>query len=142
MHGWGEYIYVEDSRYEGWWKNGLKDGVGVFTTVTGEKYDGHWEKGKRHGEGVYRWNNGKTRQGVWNRDSLIKWASKESFGASIHFHRGRPGELNRLGNEEIIRHLREGALYRAASQSGHGHTASMGDGTEKKGKIIGGPVSP
>jgi hypothetical protein len=135
MHGWGEYIYADDSRYEGNWKDGLKDGIGVFTTTVGEKHDGHWEKGKRHGDGVFRWNNGKTRQGVWKRDCLMKWTNKESFGVSIHYHRGRPSELNRLGNIDIIRHLREVALFRAASQA-HGHMKGMGDGTLNKEKAL------
>ena len=55
----------------------------------------------------------------------------------MHFHRGRPPRLARLGNAEIIRKLREEATYRAASQSGHGHTASMGDGTEKTKAALG-----
>ena len=119
MEGWGEYILVDGSRYEGEWKGGLKEGLGVFTSTSGEKFDGHWQKGKRHGDGIYRWNNGKTRQGMWNNNSLLKWTNKETFGANVHYHRGRPPRLNRKGNIDIIKEIREEALYRAASTGGH-----------------------
>ena len=115
MDGWGEYVLADDSRYEGSWKDGLKSGLGVMTMTAGEKFDGNWEKGKRHGDGIYRWNNGKTRQGEWAHDRLLQWTHAETFGASVHYHRGRPAHLKGKGNVAKIKQLREDALFKAAS---------------------------
>ncbi|GMH57243.1 hypothetical protein TrRE_jg2939, partial [Triparma retinervis] len=116
-------------RYEGEWKDGLKHGLGVFSSTSGEKFDGNWHMGKRHGEGIYRWNNGKTRQGVWNHDSLLKWTNKETFGANVNYHRGRPPRLNRKGNLDIIKKVREETLVRAAQAGGHDKTHDEGIGS-------------
>jgi len=93
------------------------------------QFDGHWLKGKRHGEGIYRWNNGKTRQGIWNHDSLLKWTNKETFGTMINYHRGRPPRLNRKGNLDIIKNVREEALYLSAQHGGHGKNTDEGIGS-------------
>ena len=42
MHGFGEYL----------WKNG-------------DKYEGYYENDLRHGKGIYRFNNGSVLKGTW-----------------------------------------------------------------------------
>ena len=37
MHGWGEYVLADDSRYEGSWIEGLKSGIGMMMMTSGEK---------------------------------------------------------------------------------------------------------
>lgn len=96
------------------------------TMTSGEKFDGNWEKGKRHGEGIYRWNNGKTRQGIWRYDKLIQWTHADTFGASVHYYRGRGAHLKGKGNQEKIKHLREEALFKAASVRHQEHELTSG----------------
>ena len=39
--------------YEGGWKQGKKEGRGVYTTVNGDKYEGGYEANKKCGEGKF-----------------------------------------------------------------------------------------
>lgn len=41
-------------RYDGEWKEGKEEGLGVFTWSDGSTYDGFWQRGKKHGIGVFR----------------------------------------------------------------------------------------
>ena len=43
------------NKYEGEWKNNLKDGIGKMTFGTEAEYTGHFTQGKRSGEGVYKY---------------------------------------------------------------------------------------
>ena len=62
--GYGTYIWkgpaggedeslVEKARYQGNYKNGLKDGFGRMVFPSGDSYDGNWVENKMHGEGTY-----------------------------------------------------------------------------------------
>ena len=54
--GEGSMVYGETgNKYEGEWKNNLKDGIGKMTFGTEAEYTGHFTKGKRCGEGVYKY---------------------------------------------------------------------------------------
>ena len=55
--GQGVYTYAGESgnKYEGEWKNNLKHGIGKMTYGTTAEYYGHFENGKREGEGVYKY---------------------------------------------------------------------------------------
>ena len=55
--GQGVYTYAGESgnKYEGEWKNNLKNGIGKMTYGTTAEYYGHFENGKREGEGVYKY---------------------------------------------------------------------------------------
>ena len=43
---------------KGEYKNGLRDGKGVYNYSGGEKYDGMFANGLRDGKGVFTWKNG------------------------------------------------------------------------------------
>ena len=45
--GLGVYIWPNGNRYTGKWKNGLKDGYGIMKYFNGEQYDGEWKNGKK-----------------------------------------------------------------------------------------------
>ena len=42
---------------KGNFKNGYRDGYGVYTWPSGETYKGHWKSGKKHGKGFSEKNN-------------------------------------------------------------------------------------
>ena len=52
------YYFNNGERYEGKWKNGMKDGQGTLHMQHNEQYDGHWEKDMKHGFGMYKFSNG------------------------------------------------------------------------------------
>ena len=48
--------YAEQgTKYEGEWKNNLKEGIGKMTFGTEGEYTGHFVAGQRNGEGVYKY---------------------------------------------------------------------------------------
>jgi len=50
--GWGKYEF-ENGHYDGFWKNGLKDGYGLYKWEGSGKYIGNWDDDKMSGYGVY-----------------------------------------------------------------------------------------
>ena len=54
--GQGTMTYPEaGTKYEGEWKNNLKDGIGKMTFGVEGEYTGHFTEGQRCGEGVYKY---------------------------------------------------------------------------------------
>ena len=47
---------VEKARYEGNYKNGMRDGVGMMVFPNKDVYEGEWAENKMHGEGTYTYN--------------------------------------------------------------------------------------
>ena len=41
-------------RYDGEFRAGEEDGVGIFTWADGSTYEGFWQAGQKHGIGLYR----------------------------------------------------------------------------------------
>ena len=52
MHGKGTYVCKDDSRYEGEYFENRKEGHGKFYFTSGNIYDGEWKAGKQDGMGV------------------------------------------------------------------------------------------
>lgn len=46
--------WLVGDRYDGEFRDGEEDGLGVFTWADGSTYDGFWQQGRKHGLGVYR----------------------------------------------------------------------------------------
>ena len=54
--GKGTMTYAEQgTKYEGEWKNNLKEGISKMTFGTEGEYTGHFVAGQRNGEGVYKY---------------------------------------------------------------------------------------
>jgi len=83
----GSYVWPNNDKYEGEWKNGKRDGYGIFVSedgtydgmwvadkqtgngtkswVEGDRYVGNWEGNRRYGYGVYTWPSGSMYDGYW-----------------------------------------------------------------------------
>ena len=60
MNGRGVYVWAPNGkwagyRYEGDWKDGKRQGRGVYVTANGDRYEGDFKDGKKHGRGVLVW---------------------------------------------------------------------------------------
>jgi hypothetical protein len=76
---WGRYeietnIYFKNYIYEGSWKNGALDGLGVEISNAGEKYIGEFKNGLKNGLGKKYLANGVLIMGVWENDNFIRAA--------------------------------------------------------------------
>lgn len=74
--GWGEFRWVDGSRYEGGIK-GMEERVGVMVAGNGKKYSGMCTEDKLHGEGQISWVNGELYSGE------IKCGLKHGFAKMI-----------------------------------------------------------
>ena len=62
MDGKGIYYHKNGNRYDGDWKNCIKEGKGIYyynlSPWIGDRYEGDWRIGLRDGQGIYCYNNG------------------------------------------------------------------------------------
>jgi hypothetical protein len=47
MEGKGTYFWPDGSKYEGDWKNGMQNGIGIHTSASGILKSGKWKEGKK-----------------------------------------------------------------------------------------------
>ena len=64
-YGKGVYISKDGTKYEGDWKNDMRDGFGKSTFFNSDTYEGEWYFNKKHGIGEYRWADGRIYKGEW-----------------------------------------------------------------------------
>lgn len=65
VNGKGEMKFSSGS-YNGQWKDGLRNGYGVFSWDNGDVYKGNWVEDKRHGAGEYTWHDGSRYKGNYS----------------------------------------------------------------------------
>ena len=86
--GKGSYIWANSSNYTGEFKNGMRNGQGVW--ISGGKpsdiYEGEYENDMKHGFGLYKWANGSSYEGYFKADR------KHGKGTIIHEN----GKLSKL----------------------------------------------
>jgi len=66
--GKGVYTRANGKKYEGDWKNGVQEGKGTFTRPNGDKYVGDFKNDVREGKGVYTRPNGDKYVGDFKND--------------------------------------------------------------------------
>jgi len=57
--------YPDGGRYEGAFKNNLRDGLGTFTFSDGSNYVGAWQEDLKNGKGIFTWAEGSKFSGQW-----------------------------------------------------------------------------
>ena len=62
-----EKIY-DNGKYIGTFKNGLREGKGIFYFNNGDRYEGDWKNDKREGKGIYYYNDGDRYEGNYRND--------------------------------------------------------------------------
>ena len=68
-HGIGKCDYADGSDYEGEWRNGKRNGHGIFKCArTRETYEGKWIGDQRAGRGVCNYSAGHRYEGLWASD--------------------------------------------------------------------------
>ncbi len=134
--GFGKYEY-ENGYYDGFWKNGLKDGYGLYSWTDGGTYVGDWDTDKMTGYGVYTAENddlikgiflnsslngvGVTRtgddwkQGVWQDGDLITpygfAGTSKSTGCTIGDCYDKYGKMEWANGDTYVGFFKNGALY-------------------------------
>ena len=73
--GNNDYLnFDEECVYEGFYRNGKRDGFGKFTMTNGDMYEGEFRNDCYNGKGIYKWQNGVIFNGKFKDNK------KEGFG--------------------------------------------------------------
>jgi hypothetical protein len=67
-HGRGIQLWMDGSRYEGYWKNDRANIKGILYHADGDIYDGEWLNDKASGFGIYKHSDGAKYEGYWFED--------------------------------------------------------------------------
>ncbi|KFH02152.1 MORN repeat-containing protein, partial [Toxoplasma gondii MAS] len=59
------------NRYEGWFKNGVREGFGIFWYASGSRYEGYWRSSKKHGRAQYVNEAGCVHEAVFENDRVV-----------------------------------------------------------------------
>ena len=63
--GEGQNTYMNGDRYDGTWKNDVREGNGTLYMASGDKFKGAWANDAMHGAGVYSYAFGDRMEGGW-----------------------------------------------------------------------------
>ena len=156
--GRGTLAYIDGSRYEGVFRNGLPEGRGTFYYPNGEKYSGEFRNGVPNGKGTLYQINGNVTDGFWQdgeysgrqarpEKGCISGDCQEGFGTYIFkegdkyvgsFHNGLPHGRGTVFYDNGERY--EGEMA-AGKLNGYG-TLFLKDGSEVSGNWQSGVYAP
>ena len=61
----GKLIHFDGDVYEGDWKDDKVEGHGIYYHIDGSKYEGDWKDDKQHGKGIETWPDGTSYEGSY-----------------------------------------------------------------------------
>ena len=64
-NGYGTRCWDDKGKYEGNWKDGLRNGEGSCSWSDGKRYKGTWKEGRQNGSGKYEWPDGAEYKKMW-----------------------------------------------------------------------------
>ena len=92
--GNGKNTYMNGDRYDGTWKNDVRDGYGTQYFASGDKYEGAWANDAMHGAGIYSYAAGDRVEGEWREGKphgrLTFYPANSAFSGAAMFLHGRP----------------------------------------------------
>ena len=66
--GYGFLVKSDGSKYEGFWKDSMLEGIGRYLSSDGSYFEGNFCKGVATGYGIFVYNNGTRYEGEWLND--------------------------------------------------------------------------
>ena len=92
-NGIGTQTYYKVGKYQGYWKDGERDGEGVFIYDNQDIYSGQWKAGKKDGKGTYIFKEtGMKYVGEWKAGQMAKgqWLYKNGSKFEGKFDNNQP----------------------------------------------------
>ena len=83
MHGEGNLIFSDDSKYKGNFDKNCFEGNGIFYFANGRKYNGNWKKNNMDGIGEFIWEDGTKYKGQY-KNNIREGDGVYSFGANLY----------------------------------------------------------
>ena len=105
--GFGIYKYNNGDKYMGKWKNNLEEGDGRYIYNNGDIYDGNYKEGKREGKGLLKYNK--------QKDNIIQfygeWKNDKRNGEGIIYYKNGD-ELEGIWEDNIMNNKRVKYRYK------------------------------
>ena len=79
QEAWPRRVRGQRNKYEGEWKDGKKNGRGVYTWANGNKYEGEFKDNDFNGRGVYTFKDGVSWEGQWENHEPVNEGTWKSF---------------------------------------------------------------
>ena len=84
----GKLIHSNGDIYEGDWKDDKVEGFGIYLHVDGSKYEGQWKEDKQHGKGIETWIDGANYEGNYIEGKkqgfgIFKWNDGRTLGDKL-----------------------------------------------------------
>ena len=76
---YGIMNYNNGDKYEGEFKNNLREGKGIMNYNNGDKYEGEWKNNLREGKGIYYYNNNDKYEGEYKNNEIVKGKGEMIF---------------------------------------------------------------
>jgi hypothetical protein len=86
LNGEGIFVYSDDTRYNGKFKDGLASGFGVCYYTDGDIYIGQWSDHNFHGEGTLYFHDGSLLEGLWKNGALHDNVIEQSAEVYYDYH--------------------------------------------------------
>ena len=64
--------YSNGDKYEGGWKNGKRDGKGLWFAEDGSSYEGELKEGLPHGKGIMTGRDGEKKEAIFFQGEIKK----------------------------------------------------------------------
>ena len=98
--GRGIQLWIDGSRYEGYWVNDKANIKGKLKHNDGDIYEGEWVDDKAEGHGIYIYNDGSKFEGEWKNDKKDGWGVEIGVDGSRYLGFFKNGKKNGKGKYE------------------------------------------
>ena len=80
----GKLVHADGDIYEGEWLDDKAHGFGIYTHIDGAQYEGNWKEDKQEGKGKEKWPDGASYEGEYKQGKksgygIFKWADGSTY---------------------------------------------------------------
>ena len=134
-HGYGEFINIDGSKYEGFWENNIIKGQGRLIDTSGGYYEGEWLNGKLNGKGIYVRIDGFTYKGDWCDDKQNGYGEEIYNNGSNYVGQFLNGKKNGKGKLHLLNYIIYEGEFFEDNFHGQGHI-KWNDGNSYEGQWL------
>ena len=103
IKGYGFYENLQNNiKYEGYWRNSMREGIGIENYEDGSVYCGEFYKGKKNGIGYYKWPDNSYYEGEWCDNMLNGYGIYNFSEGSKYIGSWKNNKMNGIGEFKYL----------------------------------------